>query len=245
MPPSETRSASTHSTFRPWAELPVRPWLAMTFCLVLTAVILAGMHIGAYFHERRAIERGLPVDATVISIGLNESREGSRDEIQHVMLSYTPPGATEPMESDGDLPRLPGATVTTKDILHVKIDPSQHSYWTARTEPPSVLMVLATPLMCLLVGVISFFVAWLRRAGIGKTVMKGQRVIGRVIGVRQSPLAPMSKQIGVALGGDDRRVLHCYWPTRLGPIAAGQEVEFIALPPRVVVASLYPNRPPD
>jgi len=239
MPNPDPRPLSAPAKRRAWAELPVRAWLAMTVCLLVAAIILASTRIGAYVQERRVVETGTPVEGVITAIGMSGAREGSRDEVQHVTLRYTPPGGTQPLEADGDLPRKPESMISLKDVLHVKIDPNAPRFWTERDAPPPVSTILVTPALCLMVGVLSFFIAWMRRNRVLRVAARGERVTGRVVSVKQSPLAPMSKQIGLTLAGEDRRVLHCYWPARLGAISPGQEVEVLVDPPRALVAALY------
>lgn len=213
---------------RAWGELGVRPWTFLTLLLGLAAVALAASRWGDWRHEAWVIANGTPVDAEVIFVGRSEAREGNRDETLNVLLRYAPPGSTAPLESRGDLPRLPGKSVSAKEKLRVRVDPNNPAYWTERTTPAPLALVMVTPLLSAGVAFVCFLIAWAKRRAALNAYRTAEPARATVVSVRQSPLAPLSKLVGLTVdGSDDRRVRDCYWPNKAGQIHPQQTIDVL------------------
>jgi hypothetical protein len=144
-----------------------------------------------------------------------------------VTLQYVDPkGRTQ--EAGGTLPRKKGASVAINDLLTVRVDPETPTRWTERTEPPGLLIELLVPLLLTPAVLVCAAGALWQFRRTASAVRTGDRVTGAVASVKQSSLAPLSKQIGVSLDGPDRRVRYCYWPNKFGPVHVGDAVDLIA-----------------
>jgi hypothetical protein len=208
-------------------EINVRPWLA-----IMLLMLLAGIAMGAYgyiqaSHERRIIESGTPVTATVANLG-QDTRQMPRDEPVRVTLGYTDPVSRRTISSERLIHRKPGAVIKLKDEIPVRIDPADPTFWTARTEPVPILQPLLVPLVILPVVLICGLATFWQRGRVMKVVKAGSIKRATVASVRQSPLAPLSKQIGVTIEGADRTVRQAYWPSGNGAIAKGDAIDILS-----------------
>ncbi|MDB5328016.1 MAG: hypothetical protein JWM57_3585 [Phycisphaerales bacterium] len=233
---------------RAWGELCVRPWTFLTLVLIVAAVALVATRWGDWRHEKWVIENGTPVNGEVFYIGRSLGREGNRDEALYVALRYTPPNSTTPLEAWNDLPRQPGKKLSAKDVLHIHIDPAKPEYWTERTEPAPLALVMVTPLLCGAVAVLCGILAIIKRAGAIRAYKTAEPRRATVVSVRQSPLAPFSKLVGVTLDdvpdvASDRRVRDCYWPNTAGPIHPKQPIEVLVGKRRIFAAAAYGQSP--
>ncbi|HEX8325387.1 MAG TPA: hypothetical protein VF595_15905 [Tepidisphaeraceae bacterium] len=234
------RPITTAVRRRAWGELGVRPWTFLTLLLGVAALALAASRWGDWRHEKTVIETGTPVDGEVVYVGRSLGREGNREEALHVALRYAPPGSSAPLEAWGDLPRSPGKSVSAKDVLRVRIDPNRPEYWTERTSAPPLALVMVTPLLSAGVALLCFLIAWAKRHSALTAYRTAGATRATVTSVRQSPLAPLSKIVGVTIdGSDDRRVRDCYWPNRAGPIHPKQAIDVLVAKRRVFAQAAY------
>ena len=233
-----TPIANHRTTTNPWLAVEVRPWLTLTFVLLAVAIATSVFRMAGYVHERGVILNGPVIDASVLYIGRSYAREGTRDEALYVCLRYTAPDGKN-YETWNDLPRKPGELLSAKQTLSVHLDPADYAFWTALDAPPPLGLVLAIPLLCLPAAVVCGALAWLKQRTVAKWIDSTAVRAARVVNVKVSPLAPLSKLIGVNLAGDTSgRILHCYWPSRRGPVTAGSEINVLtdAAAKRCVVA---------
>ncbi|HEY0010050.1 MAG TPA: hypothetical protein VGB55_15085 [Tepidisphaeraceae bacterium] len=212
---------------RTWAEINVRPWLGIA---ILMTLVVGGLTIYRWSEarqERWLVEQGTPTPAKVVQIGLARERQAPRDESQRVVLRYVgPDGRT--IDSMGMLPRRPGGLVALEEQMTVRIDPKNPMQWTERTEPPLILAEMLVPLLLVPIALLCIAAALWQRHRVVSALRNGQRTTGRVVSMKQSSLAPMSKHLSVTVDGPDRRIRHCYWPTRHGSIEKGDAVDLIA-----------------
>ena len=233
---------------RAWGELGVRPWTFLTLLLAMVALGMFASRLGGWRHEKWVIEHGTPVTGEVSVIGLNQAREGTRDEELLVTLLYTPPGSKTPLEGQNTLPRSPGKMLSLKDRLPVRIDPSKPAFWTVRTEPAPLTLVMVTPLLCGGVAVLCGLLVLFKRRATLRAFQSAAPRRATVVSVRQSPLAPFSKLVGVTLDDvfdvvSDRRVRDCYWPNKSGPIHPKQSIEVLVSKRRTFAAAAYDIAP--
>jgi hypothetical protein len=230
--PSQDAPAQPASTRRvghqAWLELPVRPWLVMAMVMTIVTIALGIYRYNGTLRERRLIESGTPVTATVKSIGLGQENIASRDEPRRVTLVYTDPKRGREISSEGLLPRQERARVTLGQTLKVKVDPENPAVWTERTTPPPLSAELAVPMLLLPLTAACWVASLLKRQRVAQVIRDGTVRRANVVTVRQSPLAPMSKQIGVVLDGPDRVVRSLYWPSKLGPVHPENAIDVIA-----------------
>lgn len=229
---------------RAWGELGVRPWTFLTLLMLLAAVVLTAVRWKAWRHEVDVVNHGTPVKAEVLYIGLSLLREGNRDEQLTVALNYTTPDGIKHTEQWGQLPRKPGTSISAKQFVDVKVDPNQPTFWTERTEAPPVTLVMITPLICLGVAIACGLIALARRQGSLRAYQLAEPRRATVVSVKQSPLAPFSKLVGVALdNAEDRRVRTLYWPNKLGPVHPKQVIEALVHKGRAYSTLAYGEKP--
>jgi hypothetical protein len=212
---------------RSWMEFNVRPWLAVTALMAVLTVALGAYTYREASRERWLIERGAPVKATVVDMGA-DTRQKPRDDEVRVKLRYADPKTGRQVESERLLHRVPGGMVALNDVLDVKVDPDNPPVWTERKIAPPLLQGMTVPAAMVPVVLLSLFMTWLQRRRVTRAFSRGTPTTAEVTSVRQPALAPMSKQIGLALVGPDRTVRQAYWPARNGPVAKGDFIPVIA-----------------
>ncbi|HEX8339566.1 MAG TPA: DUF3592 domain-containing protein [Tepidisphaeraceae bacterium] len=222
---------------RTWLELPVRPWLVLAVLMTLVAIALAAHRYSGTMQQRRLVESGTSVVATVKTIGLVSERQASRDEPRRVRLVYTDPASGREISSEGMLSRKERSRVELGQKFNVRIDAADPDRWTDRTEPSPLSAELAVPMLMLPVAAVCWAAAWLKKRRVARAARAGGLHTARVVSVRQSPLAPMSKQIGVVLDGPDRVVRPLYWPAKFGPVHPDDQIDVIAGPRGPVLAA--------
>ena len=218
-------------------EINVRPWLAVT-----TLMLLAAVGIGVYSliiaqEERNIIASGTAVDAVVVDLG-RDTRQLPRDEPVAVTLEYTNPATGKTIRSPRMIHRKPGGVIRKTEIIPIKFDPDSPEVWTARTEPLPFLQPLTVPLALVPVVILSFAVLLWQRSRVLRVVRTGTREPATITSVKQPPLAPLSKQLGVSRE-TDRTVRQLYWPTRLGPVVKGDTIDIITDGKLVLAAKAY------
>jgi hypothetical protein len=91
-----------------------------------------------------------------------------------------------------------------------------------------MLQPLLVPLVLLPVVLICGLGTVWQRGRVMKVIKTGSVKRATVASVRQSPLAPLSRQIGVTIEGTDRTVRQAYWPSRNGTIAKGDAIDVLS-----------------
>lgn len=230
-------NAYPRAASRAWMELNVRPWLAVTALMLLAAIGIGVYSLIEAQEERDIIKSGTAVDAVVVDLG-RDTRQLPRDEPVMVKLEYTIPATGRKVSSTRLIHRVPGGVIRKGEVIPIKFDPMKPEVWTARTEPLPFFQPLTVPLALAPVVIASFAVSLWQRSRVLRVVRSGTRAPATVATVKQSPLAPLSKQLGVSRA-DDRTVRQLYWPTRLGPVAKGDSIDVITLGKLVVAAKAY------
>lgn len=208
---------------RSWMELPVRPWMAITGLM-----FLAGMGIGTYnfrtaVEEQKLIRSGIPTTAVVVDLG-RDTRQLPRDEPVRVTLQYTLPENGKTIRSERMIHRQAGGLIRLRDEIPIRFDPDAPEIWTSRTEAPPILQSMTVPLALIPVILISGLVTLWHRQRVIRVIRKGLIQKANIVSIRQPPLAPMSKQLGVAME-QDRTVRSLYWPNRLGAVRVGDVID--------------------
>lgn len=227
---------------RSWAEIHVRPWVLLTVLFLLAAFVMGATRFRNVMRERRVVASGTAVTAKIMDFGASQARRADRDETLSVTLEYTPPGASAPVRSPGTLPRKPGEVLHIYGPIDVKIDPDDPTFFTDRSDPPPLTAELGVPLMLTGLSAACFVVALIARNAVLKAFSTGQLRRATIVSVKQSPAAPMSKQIGFGLdGANDKRIHQCFWPNSLGAVTKGQAIDVIVPknPDRSLAAAAY------
>jgi len=226
--PTPLSVPSSAARRRTWAEKPPRVWLLVAALFLCSALLMAATRVSAVMRERRVIAEGTPVSAKVIQIGVSAQHQANRDEQLFVYLGYSPPGATKEITATGLLQRKPGEVLKAKSMIDVKIDPTDPAYFTDRTQPPPLSAEIGMPLLLVATSGLCMLIAWRKRASVLRVLREGVSRTATISSVKQTPLAPLSKQLAVSIdGSDDRRLVHLYWPNRAGPVSRGQSIEVI------------------
>ena len=127
--------------------------------------------------------------------------------------------------------------------LKIRVDPNDPTHWTEVTEPRSWVQELTVVGLLLPLAVLLVIVTFWKRRGVIKTWRNGALKAARVVEVRHTGMAPMSRVIRFTLlDGDDRRVFAALMPTHAGIPLPGQSVWLIVppnRPSRSIVAQLY------
>ncbi|GIW77618.1 MAG: hypothetical protein KatS3mg104_2681 [Phycisphaerae bacterium] len=222
---------------RSWMEMPVRPWLAVTGLMLLAALGIGIYNFRTAIEERRLIRSGTPVQAVVVDLG-RDTRQMPRDEPVRVTLEYTIPGTQKTIRSERMIHRQTGGLIRLRDQIPIRFDPESPEVWTARTEPPPFLQSMTVPLALIPVVLISGLVTFLHRQRVIRVIRKGSIQKAGVVSIRQPPLAPLSKQLGVTLE-QDRTVRSLYWPNRLGQVRVGDVIDVRTDGKRVFAVRAY------
>jgi hypothetical protein len=218
-------------------EINVRPWLAVTMVMLMAAVGIGIYNIAAAQEERNIIATGTEVDAVVTNLG-RDTRQLPRDEPVRVTLEYTDPKTGRKVESQRMIHRQTGGVIRKGEVISIKFDPNNPEVWTARTEPLPFFQPLTVPLALVPVVLASLAATGWQRSRVMRVVKNGTRETVTVASVKQPPLAPMSKQLGVARASD-RTVRQLYWPTRLGTVATGDTIDVVTDGKLVLAAKAY------
>jgi len=220
----------------------VRTWVLLMALFLIAATVMGATRLRTVVRERRVVQSGTPVTAKVVQIGQSAQHQAERDEILFVILEYTPPGADKSISASGYLPRKPGTLVKNKGTIDIRIDPAEPAFFTDRADAPPYTAEIGVPLMLLGVAAGCFLLALLTRRSVLHAFTSGTIRPATIVSVKQSPAAPMSKQIGFTLdGSNDVRIYQCFWPNSAGAVTEGQQVDVIvpADPTKSLAAAAY------
>ena len=216
---------------RAWMEKPPRPWLIMAGIFVVVSLFMASTRVAGVLRERKVIESGVTVSAKVTQLGISSQHQAERDERVMVGLEFTLPGETTLRNARGFLPPKPGVVIYARSNIDVKVDPTNPTFFTDSATPPPIGAELGLPVLLLSVGLICIGLAAWRRAGVLRVLRYGQVRSATVASVRQTPVAPLSKQVAVSVDGiDDRRLALMYVPNRNGSIKRGDSISVVVIP---------------
>lgn len=243
-PPAPPREITARARSRAWAEASVRLWWLSAIVIGLIAAYLAVTQLAGALAERRLIEHGHAVEATVIELDQTRSRMTrpiSRDVTREIVLRYHVPGIDEPLEVKGRLDARPGEVVQVGQPMQIRVDPSNPRRWTDRTRAkPWLVEMTSVALLVPLVAVL-LLVAFLRRAAVLRVWRNEPALEAVVVDVVNSAIAPRSRIVRLTLTGDSR-VFTTLYPVRAGIPVVGETISVVAPPGRphkAVVAKLY------
>jgi hypothetical protein len=245
--PSPPRAITATARRRSWAEMSVRIWcvLAATLAVVIIYFTINQVIVGA--SERDLILHGIPVDAVAVQIGgtTNPDAPFRRGETLAAKVRYTLPGETEARVVPGSLSIVddPAAVIHPGDHLPLRVDRNDPTHWTDRTQPRSLLVEMSVVLILLPLLIFIFVIALLQRARILRIWRVGDVVDVTVIEIRQTALAPLSRQVRFSVSdGSNSRVCAVLVPTRAGIPNRGDAIALVmprGVPQRAVLAKLY------
>jgi hypothetical protein len=245
--PAAPRPITPVARRRSWAEMPVRLWcvLAITLAVVIAYFTINQVMTGA--SERNLILNGIPVDAVLTQVGgtSNPLAAFRRNESVAAKVRYTLPGEENPRVVGGMLAisSEPNAVVHAGDPIPIRVDRTNPNLWTDRTEPRSWLVELSVVMLLFPILAFLLLIALLQRARILRVWRDGDAAEAIVVEVRQTALAPLSRQLRFTLtDGSSSQVCSLLIPTRAG-IPAREEVIHLVMargaPQRAILAKLY------
>jgi hypothetical protein len=232
---------------RSWAEMPVRIWLVLAAMLGIVIVYFTTSQIIASSSEREMILNGIPVEGVVVQIDGRAAPEATfhRHEALAAKVRYTLPGEENARQVAGSLSVVndPDAVIHPGDRIALRVDRSDPERWTDRTQPRSWVVELSVALVLLPLLAVLLVVAVLQRARILRIWQEGDAANGKVVDVRQTAIAPLSRMVRFTLSdGSNSRVCSVLVPTRAGVPARGEVISLViprGVPQRAVAAKLY------
>lgn len=242
-PPPPPRPVTPRARRRAWAEGSVRLWWMSAIVIGLIASYLAVTQLADALANRRLIEQGHLVEATVVELDQTRStmtRPMDRNFSREVVLQYTPPGGVE-QEVRGRLDARPGETVQVGQTMKIRVDPANPRRWTDRSRAKAWLAEMTS--VALLVPLVAalLVVALLRRAAILRVWREEPASEAVVVDTAHSAMAPRSRALRLTIKGDTR-VFSTLYPLRAGVPAVGETLWVVAppgKPQKAVVAGLY------
>ena len=242
--PSSPRLLSRAARKRAWCEAPVRVWTILALGVAVVTLYLAGTLVMGGLQQRRLIESGEKVTATIVQLnGTNVPRtRASRRENPLAVVRFTPAsGATQRIE----MSLSPGEPneVHVGETIQLRVDPSDLEHPTDRSEARPWLSELAVPLMLAPLVALTGLITLMKRRSVLNVWRDGQEHPAVVVETKQSAIAPRSKVVRFALrDGEDRRVFNLLYPLSRGTMQKGDEFWVVCPqdnPARAIAADLY------
>ena len=242
--PSPPRPITPAALRRSWHEPAVRRWLLLTLVLLLTTAYFAWRDIGIGLHERRLIEHGLQVNATVENVeggGADLTRKFGRNEARNVKLRYAVKDRT--YTTNQELPIATGKSIGAGDVIDLRVDPQDYENVTTQTEARPWIASLTVVTLLLPVLVALIVVTFVARRSVLRIWREGEATEGTVVDWHRSGLAPKSVVVRFTLNdSDDRRLFWLVWPHEAGQLNAGDAIALV-MPPgepgKSLAAKLY------
>lgn len=240
-PPKPPRPISPAVRRRSWMEPMVRFWWAATLVQLVIGSWFLADQVKDYLREKRLIQYGMPLTATIVAGGDEHDSRSSRSfppdqpcDIQFIWNGQTIALSSVALSSLGDTDFFhPGETIP------VRVDPTDPSVWTDRTQPE----LLGRRLIAGIVMVPTIAATLLASLMLNRRVLRvwrdAEAVEYAVVGSTRSALAPLSHTVRcepVDLRMD-RRLVTVYLPGRFAKPAAG-EILWLMHPPGKVKSSI-------
>ena len=240
-PPAPPRPITRAVKLRSWWEPSVRFWWLATLAQLFIGIWFLSDQITTYVHERELIRNGVPVTATIVSAGDEHDSRASR---------IFPPDAPCDItfNFNGQAISLSGVTLTVvndTDFIHpgqtisLRVDPSDPSVWTDRTQPELLARRLVAGSLMLPTTLATLIASLLLQRRVIRTWRDSGALEYAVVSTTRSALAPLSHLVRcepISVGAD-RRLVTVYLPARFAKPAPG-EVLWIMHPPGRPQASI-------
>jgi hypothetical protein len=252
VPPASLTQVPRHVTprgrWRSWNELPVRVWVILSLAVLLITIYFTVSTYLSGRYERWLIAHGDPVEAEVLVIEGTRDRRGGfkRSDTLRVQLGYEYQGQRyEYLQTQGLLSRIESRRapmIFVEDKLPIRVDPSNPTAWTDRSEPLPWYAEFTIVLFLLPLLVVLVLLALIRRYQVMSIWRKGEVAAGVVVDLKHTAVAPFSRIVRFTLAdGRDRRVWSTLHPARNVP-GPGETLWLVFpsnKPGRAVVADLY------
>jgi hypothetical protein len=199
-PPRELTSAVRR---RAWRERHVRVWLVLGLALLGVTLYYAGSRTWWWWQESRLIRSGLKVQAEIMGPYVGEDWPANKvlGPDAQVDLVY---------EVNGKKYRPHSALVgrkeqiKTRSLIPIFVNPKDPEQWTPRQSPPWLPGELFATFLLAPAAVLLLVIAWVKRTQVLRIYRDGEAILAEVVGIGQTPSAPLSRLIRCAVDCDDR-----------------------------------------
>jgi hypothetical protein len=241
--PPVPRLLTTPARRRSWNEGPVRVLVILTVLTAVIAAYLTAVRVRESLRDRRLINEGLSVNATIVSAnGSTVAKRWPRNESMPVSLSFTTPDGVE-HSLDVRLDAKPDAFARVGDHLLIKVDPADPQLWTEQTQAKPWAIEMVTSAMLIGLTVVLVALTMVRRQQVLRVWRDAPLMRGRVVEVKHTAVAPRSRSVRFSLDeADDRRIRSLLVPTAKAQIRVGETIWVVCDPGRsgiVLLPGLY------
>jgi len=232
-PGSAPRSITPFVRGRIWLEPVVRLWWLSALVVLGIAIEIGVTEFLGWRADVDLTQHGVVVEAMVGGIP-GTTRPPNED----LNLTFTLNGTQYQVVGvlEGRTDYVPQAKPVT-----IRVDPTDPTRWTYRTEAPPIGQYLLGPALALGMFLIAVCFCWREWQRVAKIYRRGEAVAVTVVGVGPSPLAPRSKRIQYTrYGSSDKRVRWAIVPIYTTPAVAPGDMLWLlclsAKPDRAIAA---------
>jgi len=218
---------------RIWLEPVVRLWWLSALAVLGIAIEIGVTEFLGWRADLDLTQHGIVVEAMVSGIPGT-----TRPPDAELNLSFTLNGTAYQVIGvlEGRTDYVPQAKPVT-----IRVDPTDPTRWTYRTEAPPIGQYLLGPALALGMFLIAICFCWREWQRVAKIYRRGEAVAVTVVGVGTSPLAPRSKRIQYTrYGSGDKRVRWAIVPIYTTPAVAPGDMLWVlclsAKPDRAIAA---------
>ncbi len=207
--------------------------MILAIVVAISLAILGGKNVVVGLAERKLIVSG------VVTTAKNRRRLAPEADGTVAYTLNSTDQAGNAVESDGPIETKKPDELHNGQTIEIRYDPAQPTHWTDRSEPRPWPEQLLTVLILLpLLALALIMMIWRRRQML-RLWRNGNEMIGRVIELRQSPIAPRSRALRLALNSPDRKIVSILYPLSSPPLQKDDEVVLVVQRGRAIVAELY------
>ena len=200
-PPNPPRPVTSQVRRLIWLEPRVRRWWLLGVLIFLMFACYAGDRLYARLEDSRLIRHGVVLHAKIVAAENKVINHpvGPDDVVQ---LQFTWP--------DGSQDTVTGQLALTGVVggeVRVHVDPADHTHWTDRHAPISLIDTLLIGILVLPLIPAVVAVAWVQARALMVTWQNGSAVPAAIFDRKQSPIAPMSYALRCSLSNNRKKEL--------------------------------------
>jgi hypothetical protein len=201
-PPAPPRELTPVVRRRAWRERHVRLWVVLGLALLVVAVYYGASRTWWWWQERRLIQNGLKVQAEIMGPYVGEDWPANKVLLPDAQVDIV-------YEVNGRKFRPHSALagrkeqIKTRTLIPIYVDPKDPEQWTPRQEPPWLAGELLGTFLVGPAAVLLLMIALLKRRHVLKIYRDGEAVPAEVIGVGQTPSAPLSRLVRCAVNCEE------------------------------------------
>jgi len=226
---------------RAWRERHVWVWLVLGLALFAVTLYYSLTRTWWWWQDKRLIETGHKLQAEVMGPLVREDWPAGK-----VLAPDTPVDIKYSIEGKEYRPHglLAGwkKQIHTRTMIPILVDKSDPTRWTARMQPVPLRGELLGAFIIAPGAVVLLLIAWFKRGQVLRTYRQGEAVLAEVLGVGQTPSAPLSRLIRCAIHhGEAVRVVKTILPA--GKNTRAGDFIWLIVPPGkpepAIAASLF------